>query len=97
MALYAIGRQVYSRTHDAVGTIAEANYGPGRKAATYLVLFGGVPGGACDWLCGSGDLRAVDYYCDGCGQPRAGRPAGYGRDGEYERGLAFCFPCCATP
>lgn len=91
MSLYSIGRKVYCPEVGEVGVISEANYGfgPGsRRTANYVVMFSHY-----DLLCGSADLRAVDYDCDGCGKPRAGRPHATADDGEYANGLRFCFPC----
>lgn len=40
-----------------------------------------------------GHHSTVVFECDGCGKKRRGSPAAYGRDGEYEHGLQFCFMC----
>jgi hypothetical protein len=51
-------------------------------------------GGLCELNAGHrGYHSTVTFACDGCGKRRRGRPHRYARDGEYERGLAFCFLC----
>jgi hypothetical protein len=51
-------------------------------------------GGTCKLDPGHrGHHSTVVYTCDGCEQRRRGRPHAYGRDGEYERGMQFCFMC----
>ena len=40
-----------------------------------------------------GHHSTVVYRCDGCCKARRGQPHRWSRDGEYEKGLAFCFLC----
>jgi hypothetical protein len=51
-------------------------------------------GGQCQLDAGHrGHHSTVTYGCDGCGKRRRGTPYRWSPDGEYERGLAFCFMC----
>ena len=38
----------------------------------------------------------MSYVCDSCDKERPGQPYRTSRDGEYEHGLKFCFPCVKT-
>lgn len=94
--MYDFGRRVYVKSVDRVGAITERGYHTGGnrpRRAFYVVEF--APG--ADYMTGSRDLRAADYLCDGCSAWREGTPHVYGRDGEYEHGLAFCFLCAGPP
>src|SRR4051794_18811003 len=62
----------------------------------------GVPGvcnramrdGCCNMDAGHrGRCTTVAWTCDGCGQTRRSAVAAWARDGEYERGLGYCFMC----
>lgn len=51
-------------------------------------------GGECQLDAGHrGYHSTVVFGCDGCGKTRRGQPHRWSRDGEYERGLGFCFLC----
>jgi hypothetical protein len=51
-------------------------------------------GGICHLTHGHrGYHSTVTFTCDGCNKIRRGRPTTYGRDGEYPRGMKFCFLC----
>lgn len=93
MALYPIGREVWSRSQKRVGTISEANYSRMDGKAQYLVAFGE----GDDYLCGSVDLRAADWTCDGCGRELPGHPHHLERVmvfGEQDDAIGLCFLCC---
>lgn len=92
MSLYAIDQLVWVKSHKMLGVISEANYTP---RATYVVQLR--PRVAVlaseDWMCGSKDLRAADWCCDGCGRWLPGHAYRTAPDGEYANGLSFCFLC----
>jgi hypothetical protein len=97
MSLYAIGQRVWCKSLDSLGTVTEANYVTvgGKRKAQYvidLVAHQHWPNGG-DWMCGSKDLRAADWCCDGCDRWLPGQPHRTGPDGEYPNGLSFCFLC----
>lgn len=51
-------------------------------------------GGTCQLDPGHrGYHSTVTFGCDGCGKTRRGQPHTYAPDGEYPRGLQFCFLC----
>jgi len=51
-------------------------------------------GGSCQLDEGHrGAHSAVTFGCDGCGKTLRGRPFETAPDGEYPRGLGFCFLC----
>ncbi len=51
-------------------------------------------GGTCQLAAGHrGYHSTVTFTCDACGEVRRGQPHQWGRDGEYEHGLAYCFLC----
>lgn len=55
-------------------------------------------GGTCRLDAGHrGYHSTVVFGCDGCGKTYRGQPYGYAPDGEYPRGLQFCFLCCQPP
>jgi len=50
--------------------------------------------GCCNMDAGHrGRCTTVAWTCDGCGQTRRSAVAAWARDGEYERGLGYCFMC----
>lgn len=54
-------------------------------------------GGTCELDAGHRSCHStVAYVCDGCSKRRRGEPYRWARDGEYERGLGFCFLCVLT-
>lgn len=74
---------------------------------TYSVHQEGEHGGICGQLLRGGRFCTMDhghrgrhasvtYVCDGCGVTRRSAVQAYGRDGEYEYGMRFCF-MCASP
>ena len=103
MSLYAIGQRVWCKSQNSLGFITEARYTP--KAEYVIDLVSGVQtviDGKLvnerlnrDWMCGSADLRAADWGCDGCDRWLAGSPYATAPDGEYPNGLHFCFLCAA--
>jgi hypothetical protein len=97
MSLYAIDQRVWVRSQEALATVTEANYVQWegmKRHAHYVVKFITSPN---DWACGSKDLRAADWCCDGCGRWLPGRPYRTAPDGEYPNGLSFCFLCVEVP
>lgn len=54
-------------------------------------------GGLCKLDHGhTGHHATVVFACDACDKVRRGQPHRYARDGEYPRGLKFCFVCWIT-
>ena len=50
--------------------------------------------GACELDAGHrGYHSGVAYVCDACSKRRRGQPYSHAPDGEYARGLGFCFLC----
>ena len=109
VSLYAIGQRVWCKSQNSLGFITEARYVTygGRRKAEYVIdLVTGVErfiDGKIqnervgrDWMCGSNDLRAADWGCDGCERWLPGHPYATAPDGEYPSGLSFCF-LCASP
>jgi hypothetical protein len=106
MSLYTKEQRVWCKSQNSLGFITEARYvtyGGKRKAEYVIDLVTGtrklIDGKmqderrGMDWMCGSDDLRAADYCCDGCSRWLRGTPHEYAPDGEYPNGLAFCFLC----
>lgn len=104
MSLYALNQRVWCKSQDSLGIIMEARYvGTPRKAEYVIALVSGVQhvvDGELrhkrvgrDWMCGSADLRAADWCCDGCDRWLSGQPHKTAPDGEYPNGLGFCFLC----
>ena len=96
MSLYAIGQRVWCRSQNSLGFITEARYVTygGKRKAEYVITL--VEHNQRDWMCGSNDLRAADWGCDGCDRWLPGYPYATAPDGEYPTGLSFCF-LCASP
>ena len=108
MSLYTDGQRVWCKSQQSLGIITEANYvGKPRHAVYVIDLITGVRRlidgemrdvrVGMDWMCGSSDLRAADYCCDGCSRWLAGSPHNYAQDGApWENSfLSFCFLCSA--
>lgn len=91
--MYRIGRRVWVKPFQCLATVAEANYVGKPRHTVYVVNLEN--GG--DYMCGPSSLRGADYGCDGCGKYWPGQPHAYGQDGEYPRGLQFCFLCSGEP
>jgi hypothetical protein len=93
VSLYAINQRVWVRSQQSLGFISEARYVAygGKRKAEYVITL--VEHNQRDWMCGSKDLRAADWCCDGCDRWLPGHPHATGPDGEYPNGLSFCFLC----
>jgi hypothetical protein len=108
MSLYTEGQRVWCKSLQSLGFITEARYvtyGGKRKAEYVIDLVTGVRkliDGKMqdvrvgqDWMCGSSDLRAADYCCDGCSRWLPGTAHRQVVDGApWENSfLHFCFLC----
>ncbi len=92
--MYALGRRVWVKPLDTLGTIKERgwSYEPPRRAAYVVLLEAGI-----EFHASPDDLRAADWGCDGCNRWLPGRPYATAPDGEYPNGLQFCWVCAGTP
>lgn len=86
MSLYDYNREVYVKSVDLVGIVTERGYRNGHS--WYVVEFDK----GNDYMTGGSDLRAHDYYCDGCGKSRRGQP-----HSRHEEAGWFCFLCVGPP
>lgn len=96
MSLYAIGQRVWCKSQGSLGYVTEARYVGKPRKAEYVIELDTDTQQRFDWMCGSKDLRAADWCCEGCGRWLAGQP--FRSDivyvfGEQDDRFDFCFLC----